>query len=305
MSVVGTAKERVGLREKRTSKDERYYKRTFLVTCDDLKDDPNVVETAFGLPKYGFPYVTEKSVDLLSRCTQLSSKQTSLYAWEVEAEYSITLKEQDNPDNPDPIFDPPTYTWSGTNIREVITGESEWVSYQDPNEFIMKKATGILNSAKEPYNPPAEIDRLIPQLTFERNEPTFNHRYMLYYVNSINDRKWYGWHKKTVKIASISGSAQFKEINGILRKYWKVQYVLQFNKYTWDLFLLDIGTYYFEGGFASTGAQHKIPFMTKGGVPGLGLLTSDGDKSTTISRYNRFDVLDRSNFNLLQIPLIF
>ena len=51
---------------------------------------------------------------------------------------------------------------------------------------------------------------------------------MLYYVNSVNDRRWFGWYKKTVKCASITGNLQLKLVNGRIRKYWKVQYAFHF-----------------------------------------------------------------------------
>lgn len=305
MSVIGQAKERVGLRKKRITKDEDWYSRTFLVKCTSTKDDSNVVERAFGLPKYGFAYVTSTSVHDSALCYSISSEQITHKDWQVTCEYSTDPSKfglGDEKDKPSPEFEAPTYEWGGYQIREVVTGQSTFIEYQDPSQVIMKDSTGILNSAYEPYNPPAEMDRFIPTLTFERNEPYFNHRNMLFYVNSVNNRVWNGWKPRTVKLAMVSGKLVLKLKDRKVVKYWKVRYELHFNKYTWDLFLLDIGSYYFEGGRDAT-LLSKKPFMVKG-VPTLGLLTSDGDKSTSISRYNRYRVLDELNFNRLMIPLI-
>jgi hypothetical protein len=200
----------------------------------------------------------------------------------------------------------------------VVTGRAEWDTWyknqQDPSneEVTIVSKAGILNSAFEPYNPPAEIDRLIPTLTIERNEPIFNHRYMLLYVNSVNKHRWFGWHSRCVKCASITGSLQVKIINNAPYTYWKVQYVFHFNKYTWDLFLLDIGSYYFYGGSTMTPLVKKNFYNN--GVPSIGLLQPNGDASSNsgllssinapIAYYNRYIVHSQLDFYMLMIPLI-
>lgn len=313
MAVLGTAKEKVLSREKREDKDERYYRRVFIVRVTDHKDDALIVEKAFGLPKRGYVYTTEKSIDKKALCYSIQSKQIAPYYWEIECEYSTDVSKfisvtsgGKGGKGDDPIYDPPVLVWSTQTIREVVTGQSvlEKRYANDPSDLWVElwDSTGILNSAYEPYNPPAEIDRAIPVLTLERNEATFNHRDMLLYVNSVNSLSWYKWKKRTVKCAGITGSLQQRMIKGIAFNYWRVQYIFHFNKYTWDLFLLDIGTYYFEGG-RNAAPLVKKPFMSKG-VPTIGLLTSDGDRSTRISRYNRYSVLDKRDFRKLHIPVI-
>lgn len=315
MAVLGTAKEKVLSREKREDKDERYYRRVFIVRVTDHKDDALIVEKAFGLPKRGYVYTTEKTVDKRAFCYSIQSKQVAPYYWEIECEYSTdsskfvsttSSKGKGDKGSDDPVYDPPVLVWSTQNIREVVTGQSilEQKYAQDPSDptVVLWDSTGILNSAFEPYVPPAEIDRAIPVLTLERNEATFNHRDMLLYVNSVNSLSWYKWKKRCVKCAGITGSLQQRAIKGRTYTYWRVQYVFHFNKYTWDLFLLDTGSYYLEGGSTAVPLIRK-PFVNKG-VPYIGLLTSNGDKSTRISRYNRYSVLDKRDFRKLHIPVI-
>jgi len=303
MSVVGTAKERIGKREKRITDTEHWYKRVYVVESDTHKDDPNVIERAFGLPKYGYHYVTEKSIDISARCYQMAVRPISHKLWDIEVEYTNKNDPTGKGDSSiDPMFEEPTWSWGGYQVRRVVTGQSTWVEYHSPETGQIYDSTGIVNSAFEPYNPPAEYDFFIPTLTFERNEPSFNHRYMLYYTNAVNKQRWYGWYSRTVKIASISGSFKTKQVLGRLVPYWRVQYTFHFNKETWDLFLLDIGSYYFEGGYDPTTQNIKRAFFA-GTVPTLGLLTSDGDKSTTISRYNRYRILSELDFARLMIPI--
>ena len=324
MAVVGVAKERAVMREFREDKEERYYKRVYLVVVDDLKDDGPIVERAFGLPYAGQIYVSERSYDDGAKCYNKQCNQISLLHWEVTCEYSTKQDSGGGGDSSkNPELDPPVYTWGVTQLREIVTGQSRFKSGnspidQDPSNpnaevnLTLLDSTGIVNSAYEPYVPPAEMDRLIPTLTVERNETIFNHRYMLWYVNSVNSNMWYGWWPRTIKCASITGSLQVKLVNGKPRKYWKVQYVFHFNIFTWDLFLLDIGSYYLKGGNSATPLV-KVPFMKKG-VPSLGLLDAVGDASTAssnmtpgsapISRFNRYTVLSEVDFGALMIPLI-
>lgn len=302
MAIIGEAKEKVLSREKRETPSERYYKRVFLVQSNNSKEDPKTVENAFGVPKRGFHYVTESVTDILTLCYQLHTRQISLSWWEVVAEYSSS-ETKINAKAIELEIDVPNPTWGTTILREVVTGSNEFVEGQDPSEQIFLSSTGIVNSAKEPYNPPAEIDRAIPTLQFERVEPTFNHKYMLYYVNAVNKSPWYGWDKRTVKCVGIQGKVEYKQIDGRTVKQWRVTYNFHFNKFTWDLFLLNIGTYYFDGGVSTAGSVKK-PFAEKG-VPRLGLLTSNGDKSTSIATYSRYRVLEELDFNRLMIPMIF
>lgn len=313
MAVTGPAKERAVMREFREDKTERYYKRTYLVVVDNLKDDAIVVERAFGIPYANQSYITETTIDEKAKCYSKACNQVSLLHWEVVVEYS-TKNDRGSGKNADPTLEPPVYNWGSTNVREIIPGQSIFKNYspgQDPSDPTVKlfDSTGIVNSAFEPYMPPAEMDRAIPTLTFERNEPVFNHKYMLWYVNSVNYSMWYQWWPRTVKCASISGSRQVKIVNGKPRAYWKVQYVFHFNIFTWDLFLLDYGTYYLVGGSSLTPLVKKN-FLIKG-VPGLGLLAANGDASSSlapgsppVARYNRFKVLREADFGMLMIPLL-
>jgi hypothetical protein len=304
MAVVGIAKEKANLREARRDNEEYYYKRVFLVAVNNIKDDAIIVSRAFGLPYLGIPYATEYTVNVLALCNSIQYNQIALLYWEVVCEYTSKASSDSNKD---PTFEPSDYSWGGTNIRETVTGQSTWSERypdQDPTNVVLLNSTGILNSAYEPFCPPAEIDRMIPTLTFTRNEPSFNHRIMLYYVNSVNSNNWFGWWPRTVKIASISGDMQLKLLTSTtMQKYWRVTYVFHFNRRTWDLFLLDIGSYYFKGGFAAV-PKNKQPFMIKN-APALGLLKADGDRSTDfVQNFKRFRILDECNFNPLMIPMI-
>lgn len=306
MAVIGIAQERIGSREKRETKTERYYKRVYIVKSNDHRDDGTVIETAFGIPRIGQSYVTERSYDRGSYCYSRRSIQLTPTIWEVTCEWSNDEQKIQPPDGEAGI-DIPNYDWSTTMIREVVTGQSTFDLYngeqsQNPDEFILLDTTGIVNSAYEPYNPPAERDRAIPTLTVKRREPVFYHRYMLAYVNSVNKFRYWGWAARTIKLASIQASIVYDQKDKTLISYWDVTYQFQFNIYTWDLFLLDIGTYYFEGGVGTTPLVKK-PGLIKG-VPSVVLLTSDGDRSTTISRYNRYRVTQELDFNPLMIPMV-
>lgn len=305
MAVVGEAKEKALSREKRITKQEHWYKRTWIVESNRIDEDPNYIEGAFGLPKYGYHYVTDTVFDLSAFAYSFNCKQIAPFFWEVDVEYSNDESKTGGGGRgaKNPLREPPSWSWGGYSVKRVVTGQSVWgeiSNNQDPSTQILLDSTGILNSAKEPYVPPAEIDWFIPTLTFKRNEPTFNHRYMLYYVNGVNKTKWQGWWKRTVKVANVSGVNKIVTLDKKKFSYWEVTYTLHFNKETWDIFLLDQGSYYFEGGF-STGT--KKPHMVKG-TPQLTLLTSNGDRSTSIARYNRYRVLTEVEFNKLMIPII-
>jgi hypothetical protein len=306
MAVIGIAQEKITSREKRETMDERSYRRLYIVKTNNHEDDGIVVDEAFGIPRIGQHYVTETSHDPKALCHSRRCTPLTPLVWQVDCEYS-TKESKLDPSTIEVDFDLVNYEWSTITVKEVVTGQSTFELYggiqsQNPDQYILKDSTGILNSAYEPFNPPAEIDRHIPVLTVKRREKRFDHRIMLAYVNSVNKFAYWRWAPRCIKLASIKATIVYEQDSTTLIKYWDVTYTFHFNIYTWDLFLLDIGSYYFEGGIGTTPLTKK-PGMVKG-VPGLVLLTSDGDKSTSVSHYKRFRVLHELDYGPLMIAMV-
>ena len=79
-------------------------------------------------------------------------------------------------------------------------------------------------------------------------------------------------------------------------------YEFKFNRETWDLQLLNRGSYYYDGGFS--GGTLTTFTDTADGHPILGLLTAGGDKLAAGGdpTFEQFLVRQERSFSLLNIP---
>jgi len=281
---------------------DREYSRAFYVQTSQKTDDPNIVKTAVGLPFKWQTYNTETYTDLEAVCYERTFTQNAEnpLIWDVRCSYSTVavdwkaaVQTQD-----DPILEPPEIEFSFEQRPKALYG------YPDPQQAYIgggkpAASSGVVNSAGEPFDPPAEIDVSYPVLTISRNEPLFLPAIAVRFQDAVNSDVFWGVNKHCAKIKGIRGVRQYKRNKG----YWRVTYQIAFNRETWDLQLLDHGTYYID---ASDGDKKK-KFKTDAPeeLPRLGNLTSDGDDGGSTIRFKVFDKVWREEqFSLLNLPTV-
>ena len=100
--------------------------------------------------------------------------------------------------------------------------------------------TAIVNSAKDPFSDPVEIDDSRPVLSVTRNELTFNSSLAYIYRDAVNSDVFQGAAKGQVKVSNIS-STRVKHPNTSIGFFWKTSYEFHFNPNGWDRYILDQG----------------------------------------------------------------
>lgn len=267
--------ERAEGRQRTAAPDEITYQRVFVVESDADNVGAREVSFCSGLPFLGHAYSTDNENDPLVRCISRSAAPVDRHRrlWEVTVAYSSKHEEQDpeNEQGEEELLElqPPDVSLTFTRRMRAETGQSGLRNTYGviiPNPF-----GGCTTSAGEPFDPPAEREILLPVLTIARNEIQPNFALWNDYSNSVNSVGFLGAPAFTVKVA-----IEARKVYGKGIKYYRVQYVCEFDDLTWDLQLLDIGSWYLEAG--AGGVIERKYFLTDDDPPQprLGLLNGFG-----------------------------
>ena len=271
------------------------YRRRFLVTTSNSLVGPLAVLNAPGLPPRFSPYTTSTEFDNTVRVIERSPRRIGPNQWHVDVVYSTLHGDEEQAQNP--IGKPPEIRFDFVDFRVPIPGEVTPESPGDPTEVVWTK--GLATSAGEVFNPPAMMDESRPRLTVVRNEIVLDVPLIIEYQNAVNTDVFFGAQPRQARVNGISATRQ--QERGV--RYWRVKYVFTFKRDTWDIQLLDQGTYYCPGGGTCT-REDGEEFTTKGGVPGMGNLDGDGDKlaANLPAKFIRATVYKERAFSVLNIP---
>lgn len=207
----------------------RKYTRTWLVTSNDANDGPQTILSYASLPVPHQSYVTGNDSDLGARLVNITARRKDpdedKTLWVVVAEYDSTVEEKDE--------DPMKRPWEYRGSFEEYTRAT--VQDIDGNR--------IQTSSKEDFTPPPQIEVTMPEITITRNESQLGLSLMLEYVNSVNDRAWFGVDEGQAKIKSIAWERVVENTELGDRIYYRKTYIVQFCPDGWELELLDQGLY--------------------------------------------------------------
>lgn len=300
MAVIGFAQEVGKARGVHGQNNERQYYRTFRVLTDSKYDGPRTVLAAPLLPAPYSQYSTANEDDPGARVIRREPRMDEKLplCWFVDVEYSSTYNRKDD----NPFIQDPEINYGFEFYREPLPGKANQdYSYGDGINVDPFKG-GIINSAGDTYDPPAERDAARPTISFARNEATFNSLLAIRFINSVNNAQWNGLQPRQAMLRGLSASFQrWKsnsfEVADIL--YWKVTYTFVLKRETWDLQLLDIGPNYLVGGVRTHFTNDSD------GSPRLGLLDGAGaaNGAGADPKFNRFRVYKEESFDLLNINL--
>jgi hypothetical protein len=294
--------ERAEGRQRVATKDEITYQRIFVVETDSDHTGAREVSFCPGLPFLGYQYQTSTEYDPLARCISRNAAPVgnSRRLWEVTVNYSSKHDDPEEEENEEESLElePPEVSFDFATRMRVIQLASQVF---DPNGTLVDNTFGApVTSAGEPFDPPPEMEEHFPVLTITRNELFLNINQIRDYVNTVNSDNFQGGGPRTVKLNGISTRKQYKKN----LRYWRTTYTLEFRPDTWDLQLLDIGSYYVT--INPDGPNFKNYFLTDDDPPQprLGLLNGFGSELDTDAEpvFRRFPTIYTARpFNVLQL----
>jgi hypothetical protein len=311
MSVDSTQSgERIGRRRaSQNEKGEKEYWRTFYVRCTTPTDGANDVLLWSGLPRMFDEYrLPNGEYNIAVWVTGREPQQIGPQDWEVEIHYSRPNKDKENKDenekdnstNPEDWTPKISVSWE--QFQVVCTG-----AFVNPdaagNAAFIQFDKGVLNSAGEAFDPPVMKDKCRPIVTIEDTVKQFDLTQAKKFGDAVNIQPFWGGAAKQWKCAGIStpGLAS-RVIQEVRIPYYPRVTELHFNAETWDLQVLDIGTFYWSGG--AIGAGVKTAFKTADGQPFLGKLDGAGGAlaDAAADKFLTFSVQPTLNFDDLKLP---
>lgn len=247
-------------------KAEKTYVFIFQVISDNKYEDPNTVVASTGatIGTYLNPY---------ARCNNISADCIS----EDGLQWIVTLTYGKLDREPNPLDQRPDYQWGFAQFQKSID--------KDIN------GEAILNSAKDPFSEPIEIDDSRPVLKVTRNEFAFDPALASKYRDAVNATTFKGYKAGQVKVSNIS-SVETKDEN--IGYYWKTSYEFHFNPEGWDKVLLDQGYRQFV-------SSKKLNILVQG-VPATEPVLLDGNgyalPSGGTPKFKEFRVYPRLPFTI-------
>ena len=210
------------------------YTRVFKVVLDDPTDGPRAAALADD-GSTAVPSINDAHPDdanaLAHRIDPQKVSDTRLI-FNVAVDYKTQFGAE-LPITENPLDEDPTIAW-GRWTRTIAVDKD-------------KDGTAVLNSARDPFDPPAEDDEYELEVTITRNEASFTPATAREYLNSVNSSSTtiagYSADAREAKLVEFGGASA--ERHGT--SYYVVTYKIQFKEDLWDLSLLDQGLYYLDG----------------------------------------------------------
>lgn len=268
----------IGNREGSANLDgETEYTVVYYVSTDDVNDGPDTVRAASGIPRLGDSYTLGNDVDIRAVVTDKTAREReSPFEWEVDVKYSTRPKEKEEAE-PNPLQQPPEISLSFQSRNKVLSGY-----YNDPLNPNAEKnlEIGIISSNGELFDPQPEIEVADAVLTIKKNMPYASAAALMSIANTVNQTEFYGADPRQLRLMPPQTDRAFDKIYGF---YWPTTFQFVYRYDTWDLQLLNAGTFYMDSGV-------RKKFKDNEGTPFVGLLSATGSAlnssdTDTIGRY--------------------
>ncbi len=310
MPIVGAAAELPGSPTLKATLNQRSYERKFLVQTDDKNTGAKTVCAAAGIPRLFEYYNFGTERDIYALCREIESEriQDGSLFWHVTAHYST----------PEPRR---RHRFSGTHrdsgenpllqLPEIQTSGEKW---HEPIFYVydITKPLAPIQPCKatngEVFIPAPVRDACRLHLVITRNEPidVAHPSVDLVYTDAVNNDIFWGCPPGTWKVHDISTKRETKQMqDGSIFPFLKVTYKFEARP-TWDLLILDSGTYYLNPDMKIAGDPGKQKFLIDG-HPGQGQLDGKGNKLGVglPPVFLRFRVYAWRNFAPLNLPQSF
>lgn len=285
MGFVGTAQYRPQTGEGSFEEGKYSLDQVYRVITNDVTMDGTAVVTCPGLPQefQSHPALPQ----LRARRFHPVRIMPGSAIWEVTVTYETpALKESSRGSSPNDSTRGTGVETPGEHTNPLIelpVIKFHVTSREVPIVQVYDAVTGILkpptSSNGEPYDPPPRMLKRFITLEISRNEPlTANHPGLaIAYTNAVNSDVFWGLAPGVWMIKDITAERAVKQLaNGDVYVYLRVTYQLEGTD-TWDLNILDYGSFYMVQNSANANAPAQIlKFLTTDGHPTVGPLNGMG-----------------------------
>lgn len=206
--------------------------RTFRAWSDSAADThASIVEgaLAFGLPKFFDQHPGDPT--LLVRDIAPRQQDQTLKIWLINVGYASDTSSSSAPGQEDnPELEPVKRNWSRERVMLPLIRDLD--------------GKPVMNTVGETFDPPVEVRRSLPKLTFVRNEIGWTGSTSLAFLDHVNSISFAGGAPGTVYCDDITAEERFKRG----ASYWVVTYVFLFDPRGWQPRPINIGYYQYIAG---------------------------------------------------------
>jgi hypothetical protein len=224
-----------------------------------------------GLPIVGIGYGPFNAV-----CTSLKAErqESNPHYWHIECEFETRERQKQDPDNPSP--DPTTWlpifrVDSFITKEQVITVDKTPAAAGNVN-FGTTGPYAITNSAKQPFETPLTQTFTLAQFSFTQFEdPTQTLSTLMERNDCVNLLSFAGFSPRTLLLL-VTG-AELGTYGGFAA--WRITYQATFDPGTHDVFMLDVGTCFLDGGVPKPYMDATNSYRIVGNLNNLGAKVTD------------------------------
>lgn len=272
-------------------------------------EGPFSVGSAGGLPGYGLSYAFGNDIDLWAFCkniqvqpnpTRVKHRGAEAYKWLVTVTHS-TIPSDHNPgqSRENPLNDP-----------KVISGS--FVGYTRPT-WRDKNDDPVVNSAKDPYVPPEQVDDAYDTLRISYNTANINLGQRAQFRGSVNSTSIWGLGVRQAKLTRWDYSVQYAG-NSLAYIRHDFEFLISWQEHPasadicsgtadaigWYTTLPNSGYAYYPGGTLTR--KNRVPFTSEDQLESTPQkLACDGDEAAPDSdqKYNVFELEIEKDFNTI------
>lgn len=276
------------------------YSVIYKVVSDNKRDGPAQARVAFGIPSVGDLYLAGNDFDNAAVVIGKEVNQgDSPFEWLVEVRYSTDLGQKPPQQYNTPLDEPPDVNFGFQERRVLVPGY-----YNTPGSPPADGAfqQGLFAPNGELFDPQPEVDVADPILSVRRNVQTIVYSDLMALANCVNSDVFQGATPRQLRFLPPSASRKYHRIIGY---YWELSYSLAYRWETWDIQVLNQGTYYWSAGVPTAWWGSTALRQTKqdgSGNPLVVNLTAAGNiNNTHIPTFTRVRYRREINFSSLGI----
>lgn len=247
-----------------------------------------------GLPVVGVVYGAIGATCVSKDCKRRTDH--ALY-WDVTCEFE-TAREEQRQDQNNPSPDPTTWipifkVDSFISKPRVVTVDKTPAAAGNVN-FGFPGPYTIHNSARQPFDEPLTVNRLLAQFScVQFEDPTQDLDIIMDRNEKVNSLSFAGFGARTLLLNVVG--AELGTFGGFYA--WRISYQCTYDAATHDVLLLDVGSCFLDGGTTATGNQRPYKDTIEQ-YRIVGNLNGTGGKATNAStlRFRIYDEVDFSTF---------
>lgn len=272
----------------------------YKVQTNDKRDGAAIVRIAPGIPSIGDTYTAGNESDPSAVCISKEPEPTdSPFEWLVVCRFTTDPGAYEPKQYDNPLAQPPELSFGFQERRILIPGR-----FNNPNAPPTNQSwdRGLFAPNGELFDPQPEVDIADPVWNIKKNVQTISYLDFMTLANSVNSDFFNGVGPRQLMLKPPTAVRKWHKT---ISYYWEVSYQLVFRWETWDIQILNQGTYYFPTSTPTnwwgTTENRHVKIDTQGNVLVVNLTTAGDINNTATPTFTRIRFFREIPFGTLNL----